>query len=400
MNEKEKAARIIAPFLILAAQAGCTTPEVTPQTVIRNIPVSPSVESPKRVEEKPLVTPIRKPTIGTISLPTPSFFVPETNNPTNLQPSPKTVEVLNPTGKGRFLVKTPTDNLEIPLDQLEIQGNLSWSNRTFRLPWLGFDCAQPDLIGKIPEIGAGAVRIPIEQADEKFFNEHPYVQKAIQAARNNELRIMLLYNPGKYVTPQETETRMDKVANILGGYKNVSFEIGNEPDLDWFWKTANLDSFSQFIAETSPILKQKMPYAEQIIGGVSQREAILPLLQALRRNGVNPNNFSVGVHAYNSSAEVQARTKILQNELDPKTKLIFTEIGWNQSQDDKGEKVISMIEAGKTLGVKEFYIFQLRNIPFAGSPDAGLWGYVEPNGKWEKQVWSLVDYIWRMGKIN
>ena len=75
------------------------------------------------------------------------------------------------------------------------------------------------------------------------------------------------------------------------------------------------------------------------------------------------------------------------------TKFIFTELGYNENADDKGQKIVELVEHAREKGAREIIIFQLRNIEFENKE--GKWGIISDNGEWEKAALPVMDYIWK-----
>lgn len=384
-------AAALAPLVICLAQASCTTPQVVTEPSHGLYSSSETHGQLKKpLELIPTSTPAPEPKPITYG----KLFG---ENATNI-PKADRFRVLTPTGRNKFLARIGDSKVEVPAQSLILEGPLSWSDKVTRLPWLGFDCAQPQLVGKIAEMGANRIRIPVEQSDEAFFRRSQDVLQAIQNAKKENLNITLLINPTKLLPKPETEKRIDNLLNIVGNYPHVSFELGNEPDLQQFWEGSNLKTFAKFVKDFSEIISKKRPKAELIVGAASQEQSIRPLLQALKGENLDLNKFSIALHSYNSAQDVKKRINIVKQELGGNPKIVFTELGWNKTQDDKGFKVVEMVEEARKNGVKDVYIFQLRNIAFPADVGPGFWGFIDHFAKWEVSASALIDYIW--GKLR
>ena len=73
---------------------------------------------------------------------------------------------------------------------------------------------------------------------------------------------------------------------------------------------------------------------------------------------------------------------------------MFDELGSNHSEDSKSKVVPVMVETARKLGAQKVIVFKLDNHPFQGTEDKGLWGYIKPEGIFEKSVWPLVNLAW------
>lgn len=302
------------------------------------------------------------------------------------------VEVLRPTGLGNFVVRDATGEAEIPMESLEIdKGDLSWAKEIEQpVPWLGFDCAQGELIDKIPQIGAGIVRIPLEGD----------VTAAITRAKEKNLKVMLMFNPGKLNYDANEQRRLDKALSTLRGYGKVSFELGNDIDWDVSWEEGDLNKFALFFVKASHYIKTRLPDAEIVVGAPREEGSVRKLVLALRQY-MDPHTLTYALHAYNKPEEVQKRVAELKLELGTDVSFIFSELGYNQSEEEKGKTLVKMAEEAKKLGAKEIIMFQLRNIAYDESlGDKGFWGVVSPDGKWEHSSLPIIDYVWGLTQPN
>lgn len=306
------------------------------------------------------------------------------------------VEVVRPTGHGNFVVRDETGQAEIPLESLEIdKGDLSWAKEIEQpLEWLGFDCAQPQLIDKISQIGAGMVRIPIETADREFFQNHPEIEEAINVAKSKQLKIVLMFNPGGLIGAGDLQRRVDKMLSLVREYNNVSFELGNDADWDQVWEDGDLNKFAQFVSKASISIQRERPNAEIVVGAVKP-ESFRGLKEALRKNHLNIYQFTYALHAYNNTLEIDKAISAVRDVLGTLfDKFIFTELGYNLSENDKGQNITELVQHAREKGTREVIVFQLRNIEF---PDEnGKWGIVSPSGEWERSSLPIIDYVWSL----
>lgn len=296
------------------------------------------------------------------------------------------VEILRPTGHGNFVVRDTTGEAEIPLESLEINtGDLSWAKEIEHpVSWLGFDCSQPQLIDKIAQIGTGIVRIPLEGD----------ITDAVTKAKEKNLKIMLMFNPGKLNYDISEQRKLDKMLLLLKGYGKVSFELGNDIDWDIAWEEGDLNKFAQFFVKTSHYIKTRLPDAEIVVGAPREEGSVRKLVLALRQY-IDPHQLTYALHAYNKVEEVQKRVAELKLELGPDVSFIFSELGFNLNEEEKGKTLVEMVKEAKSLGARGILVFQLRNIAYDESlGDRGFWGMVSPNGQWERSSLHVMDYVW------
>jgi len=346
----------------------------------------PSIPAPQE-KAVPKIT-----TYGEVTAAKPTFYRSGTNEQVAMQMTDKKVEVLHPTGNKRFLVQTPSGQLEMPITQLDIQGPLSWEKDIKPLDWLGFDNTDVATMDKVVELGAGSVRISLNQAIGELDKNSPlYLGPAIESAKAKNLDILLTYIPGGPLSDQEASKRIDAMLSTVQGYNKVSIEIGNEPDVPPFWKDNNLDTFAQFVNQTMRLIREKNSTVKFVVGAASQKEAVAPLIQALKRHNVNLNDLTLAVHAYNSVAEVNEKLDII-NKQAPGVKTVFTEIGSNTPAANKGQNTIRMVEEARRRGAEKNYVFQLGNAQFVEGN--GNWGYVDDQGRRMSIFWDLTDWTW------
>jgi len=309
------------------------------------------------------------------------------------------VEVIRPTGKGSFIARDQTGVAPIPMQSLVLEpGNLSWAKEIEKpLEWLGFDYGhdkEPARIDKIPQMGAGMVRIPVEDMTEKFLTDHQ-IPAAVKAAREKNLKIILMFNPGGLLQPSDLRLRVHEMLKLVAGYDNVAFELGNDADWEVAWDPADnrtLNKFARFVAETSGEIERIRPHAQIIIGAV-RPDHFLNLIGALSRSRQNVYKFTYALHAYNTIASIDEAVAAVKLGLGSRfEKFIFTELGYNKKEEDKGQKIVELVEHARKKGAREIIIFQLRNIEF---PDEkGLWGIVSPEGEWEQAALPVIDWLW------
>lgn len=312
------------------------------------------------------------------------------------------VQVLRPAGNFRFLVRREDGSeVKIPMNMVGLQGSedLAWKDEVKPLPWLGFDSAQPDLIDKIPQLGAGAVRIPVEGAEGKFFRENSEVREAIQRAKANNLKILINFNPRQLLPEPEIEIRVKRILDLLGGYQNVSFEIGNEPDASHFWEGASLEKFAEFYKRTDKAFKKHKANASLVVGATVTQQSIPRLVRALRAAGLDTANLKYAIHTHNSPEGIPPRVETLRDEAGDEVEVIVSEGGWNVNEEQKGAKIVAMIQLARENKVSEFYIFQLRNIPFPDENfewfgEKGNWGVAKPDGTLEKSAYGIINLTW------
>lgn len=309
------------------------------------------------------------------------------------------VQVLRPAGNFRFLVKREDGSeVKIPMNMVELQGSedLAWKDEVRPLAWLGFDSAQPDLIDKIPQLGAGAVRIPVEGGEGKFFREIPEAGEAIQRAKANNLKILINFNPRQLLPEKEIEIRVKRILDLLGGYQNVSFEIGNEPDASHFWEGASLEKYAEFYKRTDKVFKKLKANTSLVVGATVTQQSIPKLVRALRVAGLDTAKLKYAIHTHNYPEDIPLRIETLRDEAGGEVEVIVSEGGWNANEEQKGAKIVEMIRLARENGVSEFYIFQLRNISFPDENfewfgEKGNWGVAKPDGTLEKSAYYIMD---------
>lgn len=306
------------------------------------------------------------------------------------------VEVLLPVKDDRFLVKTAAGIFAVPMEQVEIEGKFQWAEKVRPLEWLGFDNSNPRLMDRIPQMGAGMVRIPLDRADGAFYEHRPQIFEAIGKAKENNLEMVLMFNPVAPLSEEETRKRVDKIFSLVGNYDKVMFELGNEPDVPHFWQ-GDIKSFAAFVDSTSRIIRGKNPRAKLAIGAMLKAESIPLLVEALVEKGTNMDQVVFSIHAHNSVVKVRQMIEALKKELGEKVKFIVTEAGSNASEAQKGYEVRRMIQIAREGGARAVIVFQLENVPFADGAktgDWGLWGLFDANGRPNKAAWPLVAFTW------
>lgn len=314
-------------------------------------------------------------TYGIINSADAIFFNPGTDEDALYHPQSKKVEVLSPTGYGKFLVGTEDGEFEMFMEDVDIEGNLSWEKAAPQ-EWLGFEASNAKQIDKMIQLRAGIVRISVEGAD---------AIEAINKAKERNLSIVLVFDPGRPLSGGEINKEVARMLATVKGYSQVSFELGKNMDLQQGWK-GDLRKFAVFAIGAASSIKNQRPDAQIIIGPVSKAESVRKLFDAMR-NYVNPSWFIYAVQA-GSREDLEEKIVGVTAEfgtLNPN--FVVSGLGYAATEKDgvpvseryKGLKIREMAELARKKGAAEVIIAQ---------------EIATPDGKWAKWVWQLIDYIW------
>lgn len=302
------------------------------------------------------------------------FFNPGTDEDALYHPQSKKVEVLSPTGYGRFLVRTEDGEFEVFIEDLDIEGDLSWEKKTVNSEWLGFEASNAEQIDKMIQLGAGTVKISLG-GDNAI--------EAINKAKERNLNIVLVFDPGRPLSGGEINKEVARMLATVKGYSQVSFELGNNMDLQQGWK-GDLRKFAVFATGAANSIKNQRPDAKIIIGPVAKAESVKKLFDAVR----NYTKSSRFVYAVAAGSLEDLEEKIAQvtaefGSLNPN--FVVSGLGYAAQEKDgvqvseryRGLKIREMVEFARKKGAKEVTIAQ---------------DIVTPDNKWAKWVWQLVDY--------
>ncbi|MBI2334950.1 HPr family phosphocarrier protein [Candidatus Daviesbacteria bacterium] len=285
------------------------------------------------------------------------------------------VEVLSPTGYGKFLVKTEDGEFEMFIEDLDIEGDLFWEKELSR-EWLGFEASNAKQIDKMIQLGAGTVKISAEGAD---------AVEAINKAKEKDLHVILVLDPGVPLSGGEIKNRVDRMLKMVNGYNKVSFVLGENMDLQPGWK-GDLRRFAVFAIGAASSIKNQRPDAQIIIGPVSKAESVKKLIAAIR-NYTTSSRFTYAIEAENLEdlEEKISAVTVEFGTLNPNFVVsglrygVAEKDGMQVSERYRGLKIREMVEIARKKGAAGVTIAQ---------------DTVTPDGKWARWVWQLIDYIW------
>lgn len=357
-------ARAAAGLMVAAAIAHAARPG---ETIVTPPIAEAHFSSPEKIPTK---------TDGIIRSADAVFFNPGTDEDALYHPQSKKVEVLSPTGYGRFLVRTEDGEFEMFIEDLGIEGDLSWKKESVTSGWLGFEVSDAKQIDKMIQLGAGTVKISVEGDN---------VIKAINRAKEKDLNIVLVFDPGRPLSAGEIKNKVNRMLATVKGYDKVSFELGENMDLQPGWK-GDLRKFAVFAIGAANSIKNQRPEAKIIIGPVAKAESVKKLFDAIR-NYTKSSRFVFAVAA-GSLEDLQEKIAQVTAEfgsLNPN--FVVSGLGYAAQEKDgvqvseryRGLKIREMVEFARKKGAKEVTIAQ---------------DIVTPDNKWAKWVWQLVDYIW------
>lgn len=426
-----------------------TPPILSAQTIPENeqqqqIPEIPAAESTAQTNQPIILRPasaeeLQTQTISSATLATekPTFFLPGTNDTAEVDITNKDLKVLRPAGHGRFLVETKSGVFEIPFGDIQLK-EILWNKGKEPLPWFGFDSEYPQLTEKIPQIGAGIVRLSLDQANEKDLQRKSHVLETIAKAKEKGLKIIIAYNPTRLLPDEEAAKRLDRILSLMGNYKNFALELGNEPDLPKFWEEKMqeemkvrlqnegwdeqqrnemtrawaLESFAKFISQTSNILTRKGVKINLIIGSLLDygevekiNETTSELAKQLRSQHVDLSQFVFSLHVFQDPSRIKLQVDALKREFGDNVAFIISEGGSTGDKEknykDKGERTVEIIKEARKYGAREVIVFQLRDKEYElkneGEPEN--WGYTKLDEKTGQASWMtaqigpLLEYV-------
>lgn len=377
-------------------------------------------------------TPIQTISSATLATEKPTFFIPGTNTPANVEITNKDLQVLRPAGHGRFLVETDSGVFEIPFGDIQLK-EILWNRGKPPLPWLGFDSEYPQLTEKIPQLGAGIVRLSLDQANEKDLRQKSHVLETIAKAKEKGLKIIIAYNPTRLLPDEEAAKRLDRILSLMGNYKNFALELGNEPDLPKFWEEKTqeemkvqlqkegwdeqqrnemtrawaLESFAKFISQTSNILTRKGVKINLIIGSLLDEwedkkmyESASELAKQLRNQRVDLSQFVFSLHVFGVPSRIKKQVDALKREFGDNVSFIVTEGGSNDP-DDRGLRTVQIIKEARKYGAREVIVFQLRDKEYElkNENEPEHFGYINLDEKTGQASWitaqigPLLEYV-------
>lgn len=357
-------ARAAAGLMVAATIAHADRPD---ETMVTPPVAEANFSSPENIPQT---------TYGIIKSADAVFFNPGTDEDALYHPQSKKVEVLSPTGYGRFLVRTENGEFEVFIEDLDIEGDLSWEKETVAGEWLGFEVSDAKQIDKMIQLGAGTVKISPDGVD---------AIEAINRAKEKDLNIVLVFDPGEPLSGGEIKKRVNQMLATVKGYDKVSFELGENMDLQPGWK-GDLRKFAVFAIGAANSIKNQRPDAKIIIGPVAKAESVKKLFDAIR----NYTKSSRFVYAVAAGSLEDLEEKIVQvtaefGTLNPN--FVVSGLGYAAQEKDgvqvseryRGLKIREMVEFARKKGAEEVTIAQ---------------DIVTPENKWAKWIWQLVDYTW------
>ena len=234
-------------------------------------------------------------------------------------------------GSGIFLVQQRTNFLP------QAKVDPTTTSQIKRDPLLGIRVSDPKLVDAAVKLGVSKIRVSVESADA-FYNETTE-QKAFlapmlqifESAKTNNIQLVLVIKPGSPVDPTDLDNRIGKLAEQLGTYDNVVFELGNEPNAKApngqnFW-TGDYDSFATFIKDATSSVRKHWPNATIIIGALDMQGKINgadgagaaadfnAYLDALAKQN-NLAAYDYAMHAYHTEGWFQQVHHIQRTALD------------------------------------------------------------------------------------
>lgn len=364
--------------------------------------LTPPVLSAQTISENEQIP--QQTTSATLTTEKPTFFIPGTDTPAQVDLVSKDLQVLRPAGDGRFLVETDSGVFEVPFNNVQLEGDIGWSKERQPLSWLGFDASQPELIDKMAQTGVGLVRIAVNQADQEFWQGNPQVIEAINKAKEHNLKIIVTFNPAKLLANDEISKRLDNILSLMGDYQKFSLELGNEADLKKFWQDGDQETFAKFIMRASVILKERGVKEKMMINAPLQTPIIPYFIHKLKQQGIDPSQFVYTLHAFHDPKAIKERADALKKAVGQDVKFILTETGSNDPDPKvRGERTRKLIEEARKDGALEVVVFQFGDFLIADPTDPGGWGYagIDENGEaylLTSQIGPLLEYIWQEGQ--
>lgn len=330
--------------------------------------------------------------LGQFTTNKPEIFMPAGNQLVILNTIPVEVGIKGYSSNFRFAVDIDGQAFEVPVGQLDITKGEPMAEKNIRRNnFLGIRVDDADLIKEAVKLGISKVRIDIE---ERIFSDNQLTERArktIQAAKSNNLELVLAFHPTAPLPPQELKRRLTLLFSkeMLGDYNKVAIELGNEPDNKdvKFWKDEDLETFAEFVKQSTDIIWSDfgLKNIPIIIGALTWEGNTEKFINSLETSGldlanVNPNKLILAVHAYNTVADIEKRMKTTKEILAKKginLPIWITELG---IKADKKNHLVEMLDASKKLGVSAVLIHEL--------PD------VEGFGFWDMAMQKPTPYFW------
>jgi hypothetical protein len=253
----------------------------------------------------------------------PFFYKPGTGQRVILKKLPYPVEVRGygegPTFRYRYQVAIPGEDgkpptiLAVPISQVKIEKGEPVPERGLKPnPFFGIRVDSPDLMDRAKKMGVGKVRINAAGCEVIGGNqlEDRKLEATIKQAIKNDLEMVLTFHTNKPIAKEELERRVRCLLSpeVMGDYQKFCIELGNEPDNTEvpFWQNRDPKSFSQFIKDATEAIRAQ-PNGKEIpliIGGLTYPENTAKWFGAMRKNGINLNDYQLGLHAYGKNGEI------------------------------------------------------------------------------------------------
>ncbi len=197
-----------------------------------------------------------------------------------------------------------------------------------------------------------------------------WLDNAIAAAENNNMRVMVVANPG---WPRSDDYYKATIDYLMSSHPGALVELGNEMDNRTpgyeFWQSDDpYNTFAHFIKVCQDHIYQKDPSYQPIVGALVDVVNTETLLTAMVNAGVNLSHLQYGVHAYQSSEDLpnrlwQMRKAFKKFNVSPK--IHCTELGAQYPYLQKGV-LLNMIQRAYQTEVESIIIHQLYDHPEGG----------------------------------
>jgi hypothetical protein len=281
---------------------------------------------------------------------------------------------------------TSSDNQQVPMWQLRVIDGNPFS-QLLRHPSLGIRNDLPSLMDKVPQVGASKVRIAANGPNITFGIDSE-VDRAIQSALKENLDPLIVWNPG-LLLPDEVIERT--IRSLLLNYPAVhKIQIGNEMDNREYeyWKNGDLSTYTHFFSVARQEMLRLNPSADVLTGALIFPHHYRELVSLLAGKGINPRDIIFGVHAYNTTADVETKINDIKNYISFDSKIVVTELGVSSFDTFvKSTHIISMLDKAFEMGAMEVYLHELSAIEGTGFGMLADNNSLEP-AAYMTQVWA------------
>lgn len=310
------------------------------------------------------------PASGRFATPTSEIYIPGTSQKTSAV-GIGSMNILGFAGEHRFKVQDAKTGkqYEVPIGEMVVErGSVVKKENMPRSELLGIRNNSSELMHFVPEMGASSVRIV---QDDNEVSSAPLLRQSIEAAKRENLKILYTFNPSTLLTKEETHTRLESLFTTLGDYKNFEIELGNEPDNNDFghplWEGRDLIKFAKFIKITSDEVQKMRPGTKMNMGALVDLSKMPWLMTYLKNEGVDVNNFSFSVHAYNTPEDITRRVDATRRLTG--RPVIISELGTSSEDPNRLSELLNVaLKSGIPTWVHEL-------------PNFEGFGTVEPNGR-------------------